>query len=159
MKKRKIPEPGTYLSMADPSHHPKQQQLLSTGGPHQVSGRSWLYASVAGLATGGLLLCMSGFSFLASLTLLLITAPLLLIFSPLIFGAALVLAGATASFGVATMAGLAGIVMIVWMVRSVFRGREDGIGEKVQENGQEWAGYLQQKVQENVPIENSVETG
>jgi hypothetical protein len=48
------------------------------------------------LATGGPLLGMSGLSFLASLTLLLITSPLLLIFRPLILGAPLVLVGATA---------------------------------------------------------------
>lgn len=51
--------------------------------------------------------------------------------------------------GFATMMGLAGMAMIVWIVRSVFIGREDGFGsddvvdmikqagEGVKENGQE----------------------
>ncbi|KAI5572193.1 hypothetical protein BDE02_11G146400 [Populus trichocarpa] len=80
--------------MADPSHHPRQQQL--SAGSHKLSGSSLVYASAACLATGGPLLGMSGLSFLASLTLLLITSPLLLIFRPLVLGAPLVLVGATA---------------------------------------------------------------
>lgn len=93
---------------------------------HEMSGKTRrvmiLMASFAGVVMGGPLLVMMGFSFLASLTLLLVTSPLLIIFSPILFGAGCIFAFAMAGFALAACLGLAGLLSIAW----VFKDRSEG---------------------------------
>lgn len=92
---------------------------------HEMSGKTRrviLMASFAGAVMGGPLLVMMGFSFLASLTLLLVTSPLLIIFSPILFGAGCIFAFAMAGFALAACLGLAGLLSISW----VFKDRSEG---------------------------------
>ncbi|PON47227.1 LOW QUALITY PROTEIN: hypothetical protein PanWU01x14_246080 [Parasponia andersonii] len=96
--------------MAD-YHQPREEASYGYGGQHQISGWTVIYASLAGLAFGGPLLAMAGFSFLASVT---ISWLLLLIFSPLLFGACAVLVAAFAGFGMAAVAGLDGLSSFVF---------------------------------------------
>lgn len=125
-------------------------------GPQQehVSGRSVLCASVAGMAIGGPLLGMSGFSFIASVALLLITSPLLLLFSPLLFCAALLLVGALAGFSAAAAIAMAGVSTLGWVFRELRAGRGDHVGstfgerlaesgERLKKLGEGWAAHLQ----------------
>jgi hypothetical protein len=74
---------GPQESMAE------SREVFIEGPSQHVSG-SWsvLCASLTGMAIGGPLLGMTGFSFLAAVTLLLVSSPLLLLFSPLLFCAA-----------------------------------------------------------------------
>lgn len=99
---------------------------------------------------------MMGFSFVASVTLLLVTSPLLLLFSPLLFCAALLLVGAVAGFSAATAMAMTGMSTLGWVFREV-RGRGDvgtfgngGLlerladsGERLKKLGADWAGHLQ----------------
>ncbi|KAM7250795.1 hypothetical protein ACFE04_022678 [Oxalis oulophora] len=94
--------------------------------------------SLAGTVVAGPLVCLSGLSFLATMTLLLITSPLLLIFSPLLVGAALlvsvVLVGFGAALGMAVVGGCA-LLTIVSQVRGQ-GGRGGGVVlERLKEDG------------------------
>lgn len=88
-----------------------------------ISGKTLLFASLSSLAIGGPLLAMSGFSFFASITLLLITSPLRFIFSPLLLGAGAVLVAAVAGFGVAAAAALTGLAAFGWISSELGVGR------------------------------------
>lgn len=133
-----------------------QQPTTATGGrtlTHHVSGKSMLCASLAGVAIGGPLFGMMGFSFLATVTLLLISSPVLLIFSPLLVSAVFVLVGALTGFTAAIAMGIAGVFTLAWICREVrmhirlgFRGYNY---VRVKEQTQDFAGYLQQRVDEN----------
>ncbi|XP_059664614.1 oleosin Ara h 10.0101-like [Cornus florida] len=133
-----------------------QKQLEYGETQRQVSGTTVLYSSLAGVAVGGPLLVMMGFSFLATVTLLLVTSPLLISFSPLLFFAAFVLVSIMAGFATTAATALVGISSFVWIFRS-FRGiraclgfDEDKLesGEMVVEQGEDFAGYLEQMVQD-----------
>ncbi|XWS51674.1 hypothetical protein CRYUN_Cryun11dG0003600 [Craigia yunnanensis] len=130
-------------------------------GEHQnVSGGPMVCASLAGMAVTAALLGMMGFSFLATLILLVIISPLLLMFSPLLLCVGLVFAGVLAGFAVAAAMALAGVSSLAWIYREI-RGslgagysvteRLAELGERVKEQGKDWAEYLQRKVQENSP--------
>lgn len=132
-----------------------------------------LCASLTGMAIGGPLLGMTGFSFLASVTLLLVSSPLLLLFSPLLFCAALLLVGAVAAFSAAAAMAMTGVSTLWWAFREL-RGRGDvgtlgegGVlerlaesGERLKKLGEDWAAHLQQKVViKNAPDHNSWNRG
>lgn len=128
------------------------QQLIEAGGHRHTSGKTVLYASLAGVAIGGPLLGMMGFSFLATMTLLLVTSPLLILFSPLIFGAACVVGFALLGFAMAGAMAIAGISIVSWVFRSHTGrravGYQGGSASKLLEAvgaGKEWGGYLQPK--------------
>ncbi|XVF70964.1 hypothetical protein PTKIN_Ptkin11bG0204600 [Pterospermum kingtungense] len=114
--------------------------------PNNVSGRSMVCASLACIAVTAPLLGMMGFSFLATLILLVITLPLLLIFSPLLLFVGLVFAGVLTGFALAATMALAGVSVLSWMYReirgslkagcSVTAGRLGELGEGVKEQGQ-----------------------
>ncbi|CAI9755054.1 unnamed protein product [Fraxinus pennsylvanica] len=121
------------------------QQLMEAGGSRHTSGRTVLYASLAGVATVGPLLGMMGFSFLATMTLLLVTSPLLFLFSPLIFGAACVVGFALLGFSMAGVMAIAGLSIVSWVFRSFTDRRAVGAGKLVEAGGagKDWGGYLQ----------------
>ncbi|KAL5735580.1 hypothetical protein ACOSQ2_030368 [Xanthoceras sorbifolium] len=130
--------------MADPYPRLSQGQQLTHGFTHHrnndaATGKSMLCASLVGLTVGGPLLGMMGFSFISTLTLLLICSPLMLIFSPLLLCAALVLVGALAGFATAGAMAIAGVSTLAWSYREVITRLGLGFG-----------GYLQQKGQENL---------
>ncbi|ESR65965.1 hypothetical protein CICLE_v10010352mg, partial [Citrus x clementina] len=108
--------------MADHQQEDQQPTTTTTGGrtlTHHVSGKSMLCASLAGVAIGGPLFGMMGFSFLATVTLLLISSPVLLIFSPLLVSAVFVLVGALTGFTAAIAMGIAGVFTLAWICREV----------------------------------------
>lgn len=103
-------------------------QMMDIVNPQQVSRRTLILATLAGIAVEGPLLGMMGFSFLTSLIILVVTSPLLLIFSPLLFGAACIFAFAIAGFGVAGTMAFAGLSSFVLVYRSLIKGvRKTGI--------------------------------
>lgn len=103
-------------------------QMMDIVNPQEVSRRTLILATLAGIAVEGPLLGMMGFSFLTSLIILVVTSPLLLIFSPLLFGAACVFAFAIAGFGVAGTIAFAGLSSFVLVYRSLIKGvRKTGI--------------------------------
>lgn len=120
---------------------------------HGVSGKSMVWASLAGVAIGGPLLGMMGFSFLATVTLVVTSSPVLLIFSPLLLGTVFVFAGALTGFTAAMGMAVAGFLSLSWIYRQV-RGYL-GLGlslrgyERVKEQGQQDFGvgeYLERRV-------------
>ncbi|KAI3708740.1 hypothetical protein L2E82_38155 [Cichorium intybus] len=123
----------------------------------QVSGKTVLFATLTGIAIGGPLLALMGFSFLATMTLFIFTSPLLIIFSPLLLGAGFVLTAALVGFGAATVMAIGGLWALSWVFRSVkehgFMGLETATekllesGEDVKDTGKEWASHLKQTVQ------------
>ena len=119
-----------------------EDQQISVVAPQNVSGKTVLYASLAGVAVAGPLLGMMGFTFLATLTLLLITSPLLIIFSPLLLFAAFVVGVAVVGIAAAVTMAAAGVSAFAWSFRSFREGGWTESGEKVKEKGKEWAGYL-----------------
>ncbi|OMP06972.1 Oleosin [Corchorus olitorius] len=123
----------------------------------KVSGRSMVWASVAGVAVTAPLLGMMGFSFLATVTLLVVSSPLLLIMSPLLVGVGLVFGFALVGFGVAAAMALAGVSTLAWMyreVRSGFmnRGVKFGIGEQGKDRAGYGYGYGYGSWQQNSPM-------
>ncbi|KAM3302663.1 oleosin S1-2 [Capsicum chacoense] len=92
--------------------------------PQQVDKKTVIFATVAGIAIGGPILGLMGFSLLSSLTLLVVTSPLLLLFSPLLLGAASVLAVTLAGFGMAVIMGALGLSSFVLVYRSIIKGRK-----------------------------------
>ncbi|KAL4185879.1 hypothetical protein AMTRI_Chr10g8030 [Amborella trichopoda] len=126
---------------------------------NKTSGSSVLSSSMAALVIGGPLLGMSGFSFLASMTILIISSPLFLIFSPLLLPVAFVLGCSMVAFAAAGLMGMAGFCAITCVFRSV-RGQQIGripaqvvdTAQKAKEHGKELGAHLQQRVQ--IPIEN-----
>lgn len=103
-------------------------QMMDIVNPQEVSRRTLILATLAGIAVEGPLLGMMGFSFLTSLIILVVTSPLLLIFSPLLFGAACIFAFAIAGFGVAGTMAFAGLSSFVLVYRSLIKGvRKTGI--------------------------------
>ncbi|XP_031280317.1 oleosin 5-like [Pistacia vera] len=105
-------------------------------------------ATVAGAALGGPLLGVMGFSFLATLTLVLVTSPLLLIFSPLLLCAAFLLAGALTGFALAAAMAFAGLCALSWSSKEVVKCLQF-IGERVEEHGRDFGGHLQQIVHDD----------
>ncbi|OIT27206.1 PREDICTED: uncharacterized protein LOC109214262 [Nicotiana attenuata] len=103
-------------------------QMIDTVNPQQVSRRTVILATLAGIAVEGPLLGMMGFSFVTSLIILVVTSPLLLIVSPLLFGAACIFAFAIAGFGVAGTMAFAGLSSFVLVYRSLIKGgRKTGV--------------------------------
>ncbi|KAM3396441.1 oleosin S1-2 [Capsicum galapagoense] len=92
--------------------------------PQQVDKKTVIFATVAGIAIGGPILGLMGFSLLSSLTLLVVTSPLLLLFSPLLLGAASVLAVTLAGFVMAGIMGALGLSSFVLVYRSIIKGRK-----------------------------------
>nr|XP_010912194.1 oleosin S1-2 [Elaeis guineensis] len=89
------------IKMAEQQHIP--------GSAKRISSTTILYATLSGLAIGGLLLGMMGFTLIASLTLLLVASPLLLLFSPIILPAAFVVAASMAGFSFAAAMAVVGV--------------------------------------------------
>ncbi|XP_049342716.1 oleosin 16.4 kDa [Solanum verrucosum] len=85
-----------------------------------------IWATIAGIAIEVPILGLMGFSFLASIILLVVTSPLLVIFSPLLIGAAAVFGVAMAGFGVAGVTAGLGLSSFVLVYRSVIKGRITG---------------------------------
>ncbi|KAL6203643.1 hypothetical protein ACLB2K_027343 [Fragaria x ananassa] len=102
-------------------HQQQGQGIGLVQGRHQqqASGTVVVVASVTGLAIGGSLLGLMGFSFLASLTLLLFSSPLLLIFSPLLLFAAFVFVGSLVGFAAAATMALIGMSALGWIYQEV----------------------------------------
>ncbi|MCD7450566.1 hypothetical protein HAX54_007219 [Datura stramonium] len=94
--------------------------------PQQMTQRTKIWATLAGIAIEAPILGLMGFSFLSSLILLVITSPLLLIFSPLLIGAAAVFGVAMAGFGVAGITAVLGLSSFVLVYRSLIEGRKTG---------------------------------
>ncbi|XP_058113375.1 oleosin S1-2 [Magnolia sinica] len=125
--------------------------------PH-LTGPTILYASLAGIAIGGPLLGMMFFTFLATITTLLISFPLLVIFSPLILSAIFIIFVAIAGFAAAGAMALMGIYAFAQITRRVRERRSAGAtdgpiveklnesDQKVKEQANDWAGYFQHKV-------------
>lgn len=102
-------------------------------------------------------------SFLATGALFLVTSPLLLIFSPLLLGAGFVFVTALAGFGVAAVMAIAAMSSFAWVFRSLRGPRLVGLdtgsmadividsGDKAKDTGKDWAGHLQQTMQNPVP--------
>lgn len=136
----------------------EKQQTMDRGAPQHVSGTTLILALVAAVVAGGPVLGMTGFSFLATLALLLVASPFLITFSPVVFGAACVLGFALAGFGAAAAMASASMYTFSWAFRSFVgfdagRGRDviDTLtesGEGVKERGKEWGGDLQQNPHE-----------
>ncbi|KAK2640054.1 hypothetical protein Ddye_027849 [Dipteronia dyeriana] len=116
--------------MADPYPHHRNsngQQLTTHGHGHSgVTGKSAVCASLAGVAVGGPLFGMLGFSFLATLTLLLICFPLMLIFSPLLLCVSLLFVGTLAGFAAAGAMAVAGVSTLAWSYKEVIGGGGGG---------------------------------
>ncbi|KAI3456754.1 hypothetical protein Pfo_013417 [Paulownia fortunei] len=144
---------------------PEKQQIMQLR-PLQVSGETALLASIAGVIIGGPLLGLMGISFLATMTLLLVTSPLFIIFSPVLFGAACVFTLVMFGFAAAGAMAVAGVSAVAWVFRSFTSRRAPGQlysgvvsdkliesgGDAEEERGKDWAGYTQQKP--NHPREN-----
>lgn len=81
----------------------------------QISPKTAALASVAGLAIGGPLVVLMGITFIATITLLLVTSPLLMIFSPVLLGAAFVFAAAMVGFAAAGAMAVAGLWSVAWV--------------------------------------------
>ncbi|KAM1055436.1 hypothetical protein ACFX13_029661 [Malus domestica] len=125
--------------------HGQQQQQL------QTSGTKVLLAAFTGLAIGGPLVGLMGFSFLASVTLLVLSSPLLLIFIPLLFFAGFVFVGALAGFAVAAALAFAGMTTLGWIFQELAGirllgfggGNGGGMVERLKDKGKDWADFLQ----------------
>ncbi|KAL6513973.1 hypothetical protein OROHE_019429 [Orobanche hederae] len=122
-----------------------EKQHITPPRSHQVSLKTAVMASVAGLVIGGPLLGL-----MAITTLLVVTSPLFIIFFPVLFGAVCVLG--LVMFGLATagVMALAGLSTMAWVLRSytsrISGGRsEKSVGDVEGEPGKDWAGYIQQK--------------
>ncbi|KVI02354.1 oleosin S1-2-like [Cynara cardunculus var. scolymus] len=137
----------------------------------QVSTKTILLATVAGITVGGPLLALMAFSFLTTMALFVVTSPLLIIFSPLLMAASFVFLAALVGFGAAGLMAIAGLSALSWVLRSV---KDDGLkglnltqklvesgeklkekvvesGENVMDTGKDWVNHLKQ------PVENSPE--
>ncbi|KAL6547030.1 hypothetical protein OROMI_022751 [Orobanche minor] len=127
-----------------------EKQHITPPRSHQVSLKTAVMASVAGLVIGGPLLGLMAITFAAAATLLVVTSPLFIIFFPVLFGASCVLG--LVMFGLATagVMALAGLSTMAWVLRSytsrISGGRSEKVVEDVEgEPGKDWAGYIQQK--------------
>ncbi|KAI3703111.1 hypothetical protein L6452_28866 [Arctium lappa] len=138
---------------------------------HQLSAKTMLFATVAGITIGGPLLAMTAFSFLATMALFLVTSPLLIIFSPLLIGATFVLLAALGGFGAAAVMAIAGLSALRWVLRSdkgdefkdvnltqklvdsgeKLKEKVVESGENMMDTGKDWVNHLKQ------PVENSSE--
>lgn len=127
-----------------------QVQRGGADGLHNISGRTVLYAIIAGLVISGPLLGMMGFALLATTTLALLAALPMLLFSPIIVPAGLVLAGSMVAFGVAVGMAFVGLSALTWAFRSVGGALPGGLS-RVKEGEMEFGGYLQQKAQAYEP--------
>ncbi|XP_060189792.1 oleosin S1-2 isoform X2 [Lycium barbarum] len=105
----------------------ENRQLMDVN-PQQITPRSLIWTTIAGITIEGPILGLMGFSFLSSLILLVITSPLLIIFSPLLIGAACVFLLAMAGFGVAGITAVFGLSSFVVVYRSLIKDRK--IGQK-----------------------------
>ncbi|KAK9941112.1 hypothetical protein M0R45_017739 [Rubus argutus] len=130
--------------------HGQGQVLVPGRQRQQASGTVVLVASVTGLAVGGSLVGLMGLSFLASLTLLLVSSPLLLLFSPLLLFAGIVFVGVLTGFAAAATIALTGISTLGWIYEEFggqrllgFGGGSGGMAGRVKEQSKDWAGYLQ----------------
>ncbi|PIN06930.1 hypothetical protein CDL12_20509 [Handroanthus impetiginosus] len=122
----------------------------------RISGKRAFLASIAGLIIGGPLIGLMGISFIATMTLLLVTSPLFIIFSPVLFGAACVFGLTMIGFAVAGAMAVAGVSAVAWALRSLTTRKgvpnytSAGVSDKMIESGGDaegnnWAGYIQQK--------------
>ncbi|KAM1100658.1 hypothetical protein ACFX15_006852 [Malus domestica] len=93
--------------------HGHQQQKL------QTSGTKVLLAAFTGLAIRRLLVGLMGLSFLASMTLLVLSSPILLIFSPLLFFAGFVFVEALAGFAMAAALAFARMTTLGWIFQEL----------------------------------------
>ncbi|KAK6934669.1 Oleosin [Dillenia turbinata] len=149
-----------------------QQQLLVSFSEGEestkMSPKIVVYASVTSMAIAGPLLAMMGFTLSATVILFLISSPLLLLFSPLLFFVGLLFAAALAGFAVSAALGVAGMFAFRWVYKSG-RGNGGGFvgrmvekvsedGEKVKEEGKDWAGYLQDNARAVGSVANGEET-
>ncbi|CAI9303434.1 unnamed protein product [Lactuca saligna] len=131
-------------------------------GHNQVSGKTMLFAVIAGITIGGPLLALMGFSFLATMTLFVISSPLLIIFSPLLMGAGFVFVASLVGFGAAGLMAIAGLWALGWVFPSVKRDGLEGLeyateklvefGENVKDTGKDWGSHLKQTVQNSPEI-------
>ncbi|KAG5550930.1 hypothetical protein RHGRI_009375 [Rhododendron griersonianum] len=104
------------------------QDRFDTRLPDSLQGRP--LPKVLFIALGGPLLVMTGFTVVATVTLILVSSPLLTISSPLLISAGLVLVAALAGFAGAGAMALTGLLALGWVFRSVdwagmFRGIDD----------------------------------
>ncbi|KAI9185220.1 hypothetical protein LWI28_005403 [Acer negundo] len=129
--------------MADPYpyHRSSSGQQLTTHGHGSVTSKSVVCASLAGVAVGGPLFGLLGFSFLATLTLLLICFPLILLFSPLLLCVSLLFVGALAGFAAAGAMAVAGVSMLAWSYKEMIAGGHLGL----------WFGGERLLIKENHP--------
>ncbi|XP_071730290.1 oleosin 5-like [Rutidosis leptorrhynchoides] len=142
--------------------NPQYQTHLKQYKHQQISTKTMLFATVVGLTIGGPLLAMMGFSFLATMTLFVVTSPLLLIFSPVIAGALFAVLAALVGFAAAGTMAILGLSALGWVFRTVktqqlTQGIESAAGklvdygenikENVKDTGKEWGSQLKQTVQ------------
>ncbi|KAF6142280.1 hypothetical protein GIB67_039987 [Kingdonia uniflora] len=85
------------------------------GSSDSGSGSSYvLCATMVAVVIGGPLVGMMSFTFLATLTLLLLTSPLLILFSPILVPAAFFIVAAVAGFVTALAVAVAGVSTVTW---------------------------------------------
>ncbi|KAL7088201.1 hypothetical protein ACP275_13G114200 [Erythranthe tilingii] len=125
----------------------------------QVSGKTALILSVAGIIIGGPLVALMGIIFAVTMTLLLVASPLFIIFSPVLFGAACVFGLVMLGLAAAGAMAVVGVSAVAWVLRPSYtsgRGIDQfqsdklidfsGGGDVVEgERGKDWAGYIQQR--------------
>lgn len=90
-----------------------KQQMMERRHLH-MSTKTAVLTSVAGVIIGGPLVGLMGLSFVATMSLLLLSSPLLIIFSPVLLGAALAMIG----FAVAGAMAVAGLSSVAWVFRN-----------------------------------------
>ncbi|EHA8592194.1 oleosin S1-2 [Cocos nucifera] len=141
--------------MAEQQHVP--------GSANRIGSTTIIYATLSGLAIGGPLLGMMGFTLLASLTLLLVASPLLLLFSPIILPAAFVVAASVAGFSFAAAMAVVGGSALMVALNNVRRGAPVAISRMIetmtesrQEVKEEWVdhGGCMHHTVEVLPSEN-----
>ncbi|KAG8365190.1 hypothetical protein BUALT_Bualt18G0078600 [Buddleja alternifolia] len=95
----------------------EKQHQMTTAPPHHITGKTVILASVAGAIIGGPLIALMGFSFVATMTILLVTSPLFILFSPLLFGAAFLFTLEMLGFAAAGAMAVAGVSMVARVAR------------------------------------------
>lgn len=146
---------------------PIQLQTTTTTGRSGMTTTSFIYATIAGIAISGPLLCITGIIFFVTSAFLMLISPLLIIFSPLLFLAGVVLTLSMMGFAAAVGMAVAGISAIGWTMRTVNKGGKVSgfLGDPVKgvvDTGRDWAGYLQSKVgqdQDSLSYETRVNRG
>ncbi|KAL7130709.1 hypothetical protein ABFS83_13G151700 [Erythranthe nasuta] len=135
---------------------PEKEQFTTERMPLQVSGKTALLLSVAGIIIGGPLVALMGIIFAVTMTLLLVASPLFIIFSPVLFGAACVFGLVMLGLAAAGAMAVVGVSAVAWVLRpSYASGRgiqfqsdkliDSGGGGGGVEQEKDWAGYIQQR--------------